>query len=375
MFNTDLDTSIDDLEQGIIACEMVITQLRTRQADAVRALDVHQVNRMDGARSIQEWVRARLDVSDGTARDLVHAARSLQHQPDLELAADEGRFSFDRIVATSKLVASGADDETVARSFGFDLGGVLRLRNRQRRITRQDEAEIFADRHVYTQDSLDGSRGRTLLDLPGFEHLIFNKALEGRADMFNDLPGPRVGKSQRLADAAVSIAQDALDGFSPTDDPAHRSDPLATVLVDASMADPTGGEAGAEIAYGSRVGPLTLERILCSGRVQIVGLENGKPVMYSNAARAIPPAIRKFVAWRDGGCVIDGCDSRYRIQPHHIKHRADHGDDAPDNLATLCWFHHHVVAHGMGLRLDPDSPPARRRFLRAYQPGPDPPDG
>ncbi len=80
-------------------------------------------------------------------------------------------------------------------------------------MTRQDEADVFANRMVYIQDSFDGTRGRTLLDLPGFEHRIFTKALEQRADMFNDMPGPAITKTQRLADAAVSIAQDSLDGY------------------------------------------------------------------------------------------------------------------------------------------------------------------
>ncbi|HEX9645166.1 MAG TPA: hypothetical protein VGC11_14340, partial [Acidimicrobiia bacterium] len=72
----------------------------------------------------------------------------------------------------------------------------------------------------------------------------------------------------------------------------------------------TNGEAGAEIAYGPRVGPLTLERILCEGRVELIGFRDGRAVTVPDAARAIPPQLRRLVAWRDGGCVIDGCTSR-----------------------------------------------------------------
>jgi hypothetical protein len=373
MWDMDLDTSVDELEQDIVACERLITRLRIRQAGNLRILDVHQVDHMDGARSMQEWVRARLDVSDQTARDLVHASRHLPEHSDTAEMAENGEASFDRVVATSRLVAAGADEDTIERSFRYDLNGVARLRHRNRRIARHDEADIFANRRVYIQDSFDGTHGRTIVELPGFEHLIFTKALEQRSDMFNDLPGPAITKSQRLADAAVSIAQDSLDGYE-VESPSPRSDPLATVLVDADTAGQTMGEAGAEIAYGHRVGPLTLERILCVGQVQIIGLENGKPVCYSDASRSIPPAVRKAVAWRDGSCGIDGCNSRYRLQPHHIQHREHHGPDDPENLITLCWFHHHVVVHGMGLSIDPDSPPQRRRFLRACATGTDPPN-
>jgi hypothetical protein len=329
---------------------------------------------LDGARSLQEWVRSRLDVSDTTARDLVHTSRCLPENPGIEKLADEGGYSFDRIVATSRLAGSGADDETIDRSFGYDISGVTRLRHRQRRITSRNETDIFNDRRLFIQDTFDGSGGRTVVELPGFEHRILTKALEQRADMFNDLPGPSIAKWQRMADAAVSIAQDSLDGYEPAG-PSPRSDPVATVLIDAPLAGPTRGEVGAEIAYGPRVGPQTLERILCTGRVQIVGIERGRPVVHSPATRSIPPATRRFVAWRDGGCTIAGCNSRYRLQPHHIKPRADDGSHDPDNLATLCWFHHHVVAHGMGLRIDPESPPQKRRFVRARARAPDSREG
>jgi hypothetical protein len=177
--------------------------------------------------------------------------------------------------------------------------------------------------------------------------------------MFADLPGPRVNVSQRRADALVSIAQDSrepvvLDGGS-----SEGSEPLVTVFVDGGLAAGSQGEAGAEIEFGPRVGPAVLDRILCEGRVQLVGLLDGKPVVTSSATRAIPPMMRRFVKWRDGGCTIAGCHSRYRLQVHHIRPRAGGGGHDSDNLTTLCWFHHHVVIHGLGFRID------RPRFVAA----------
>jgi hypothetical protein len=69
-------------------------------------------------------------------------------------------------------------------------------------------------------------------------------------------------------------------------------------------------------------------------------------------------------------CTVAGCTSRYRLQIHHIIRWADGGRTDPENLTTLCWFHHHVVIHGQGFRIDPDSPPQRRRLLRPPIHGP-----
>ena len=334
MLDVDLEASVDELEQQLLVREALIADLRLQQAEALRTLDARQVHRVDGSRSLQEWVRARLDVSETTARDLVDVARQLPEQPQLEQRVEEESLSFERIAATSRLVASGVDERLIELSFGYDLAGVRRLRNRRRRVTRSNERDVFVDRRVWLQDSFDGMCGRFGGELPGFEYRIFTKALEERADMFGDLPGPVATRPQRMADALVSMSQDSLELPNPDGKQTHRGDPLATVIVDGAIADDTAGEAGAEIEYGPRVGPAVLEQILCIGRVQLVGLLNGKPVVTSDAARAIPPAIRRFVAWRDGGCTIDGCRSRYRLQPHHIRPRGDAGNHDPDNLTT-----------------------------------------
>ena len=85
----------------------------------------------------------------------------------------------------------------------------------------------------------------------------------------------------------------------------------------------------------------------------------------------IPRRLRRFVLHRDGAvCTVAGCTSRYRLQIHHITRWADGGRTNPDNLTTLCWFHHHVVIHGQGFTIDPDSPSQRRRLLRPPIHGP-----
>ena len=205
--------------------------------------------------------------------------------------------------------------------------------------------------------------------LPGVAGRIVEKALHDRGDTFGDLPdGTRASRGQRNADALVVMAQDSLDGDVASNTPGAA--PHVTVFVDAT-GNADGGSSGAEVAFGPRVGPDTLEALLCSGSVQVVGLDGGRPIVSSASSRRVPPTVRRFVVWRDGGCTADGCLSRYRLQPHHVRWQADGGTHAPENLTTLCWFHHHVVIHGRGFRIDPDSAPGRRRFLRPI--GPDPP--
>jgi hypothetical protein len=282
----------------------------------------------------------------------------------------DGRVSFDRAVATAGLIAAGASREQVEASFGFDLNGVARIAARHRRMTGASEEAAYRSRFFAMQPSLDESEWRVWGQLPGYEGRIVEKALSRRADTFPNTGGMRrVGRGERTADALVSVAQDSLDGTATGN---GSTTPLACVFVDAALAETSNGEAGVEIAAGPRVGPATLERILCGGRVQLIGMRDNKPVWHTRASRSIPPAIRRFVLHRDGGCVIDGCSSRYRLEPHHEVPWGQFGSHDPDNLVTLCWYHHHVAIHGEGYRLEPGTPPQRRRLI-APRCGSDPP--
>ena len=365
----DVGPSPDALELSLEASERLISQARAMQIRALRTLDSEQVAARDGARSLQDWVAARLDMDPDGARALVQASKLLQGHRSSDAALMDGDISFDRAVATARLAALGVGESAVAASMRHDIAGVRRLTSRHRGTTSRSERDAFAEQYLAVQPSLDESIWRVWGQLSGLEGQTLDQALTVRSD---ELP-PAVHtetRAQRNAHALVSIAQDSLHG-NHTDRPSAPNTPLATVFVDAETATGTHGETGAEIAAGPPVGPATLERILCEGRIQVIGLRDLKPVVAFPAVRTIPPAVRRFVLHRDGGCVIDGCSSRYRLQPHHITPHSQGGSHDPDNLATLCWYHHHVAIHGTGFRLDPDSPPQRRRLLPPQ--GPDPP--
>jgi hypothetical protein len=375
------DVPLDTLEQELIACEALISRARSRQAELLRILDGAQVDAADGSRSMLDWTAARLDVSHDTARQILEIARRLPDRQPIAARLETGEMTVDRALATARLAAAGATADLVADSAGYDLQEVRRLVARHRRYTRAEEERIFRDRYVVMQPNLDGTVWRLWGQLPGDGGSVVESALVERGDRFRGLPQTvATSQGQRNADALVAIAQDALD--SPAVDASTSQDdadtvgriPVVTVFVDAAIAASTQGEAGAEVAFGPRVGPETLRRILCEGSVQLVGLDRGRPVVATATTRAIPPAIRRFVLWRDGGCTVAGCPSRYRLQPHHIREHNSGGDHDPHNLTTLCWYHHHVAIHGNGFRIDPDSPPQQRRLI-APKRGPDPPAG
>jgi len=58
--------------------------------------------------------------------------------------------------------------------------------------------------------------------------------------------------------------------------------------------------------------------------------------------RTIPPALRRALHHRDGGCRFPGCGGRF-VEGHHLRHWAHGGPTTLSNLALLCRRHHRAV--------------------------------
>ena len=363
----------DEIEQWLNASEKVIGQLRNQQMAVLREAAGRQLPLADGCRSLAEWAAGRMDVSNHTARTLTTTASRLADLPVTESTADNGALTFDRTVAVAQLTTQSTEAETLEDTAGLDIAGIKRQAARKRHLTSEDERTIAAAEHVVLRPNLDESRWDLWGTLSGYSGRLIDKALAARAD---ELPTPpdamRPGVGKRQADALVSVCQDSL---AATADEAPTATPLVTVFVDATEATASNGTTGAFIENGPRVGPDTLERILCEGSVEVIArTADGVPLAVGKSGRAIPPKIRRFVLARDGGCCADGCDSQYRLQVHHRVPWTISRSHDPAILATFCWWHHQVVIHQYGYSIDPQSPTGRIRFLPPPRaPNADPP--
>lgn len=350
--------SIDSLEQALAGLVAESARLLGLTLPILRRLDTAQVAGADGCRTFPEWVASRLDVTHDFARDLVAVARAADDGLEADLLA--GSVTWDRAVAVTGLKAAGADEGTVGRSSGFDLAGVERLTAGFRHLTAVETRRTASDRFLAVQPALGGGLWKMWGQVPAADGHVIEKALLARADTFPPEPVP-VPRTARMADALTAVCADSL--VSSSGDGPDRSALTADVFVDAGVASASRGERGASLVSGPRVGPDTLAEILCAGSVRVVVEESGSAPASSVRSRTIPSATRAAVLRRDQMvCTVDGCRSRYRLQPHHIRPYAAGGDHDSSNLTTVCWYHHHIVIHTLGFSIDPLSPPGRRRF-------------
>ncbi len=347
------DLSVDQREQRLISDERLIARIRARQLRDLAELDVAQIALGDGSRSLSEWVAARLDVAPDSAKTLVRTMRRLQDRPDLGDMLASGDVTFDRVEAVSRIPEDHGLMEWT------DVAGVHREAANRIRVTAEAERRSAADRFMVLQPNLDESWWKFWGGVDGYAGTLIDKVLSEKADNLPEVEGLATDSSWRRATALLETLV--------SDDP--PSVPV-TLFVDTAHAVGTNGEAGVVLDGGPRVGPQTLQAILCDSILEVTARDDqGRYMDYGRKYRTAPPSLKRALLARAGSvCEADGCQSRHRLQIHHKTPWAQGGATDQDDLIVLCWYHHQIVIHERGFQ--PYEHKGRRIRFRQPQRGP-----
>jgi hypothetical protein len=188
---------------------------------------------------------------------------------------------------------------------------------------------------------------------------VLMQALAAARDMLyqqsrgiQDVPAgtsPTPSTEQERADALTLLAETALH---------HGIDPgtvgeryQVVVHVDAAVLADSAAPGQSVLEGGTHVSPETQRRLACDAtHVVMRHEEHGRVVEVGARTRTIPPALRRALEHRDGGCRFPGCGVRFG-QGHHIRHWAHGGPTTLSNLTILCRRHHRAV-HEEGFRVE-----------------------
>jgi hypothetical protein len=347
-------SSLDDEALGahIAALESLIRRAVAAQAAAVRVFEVRDAANGFGCASAKSWLRAYVGASERDARSLVALGRSLDRFPALGAA-----FASGAVTATHLRVAAAATRllpaSTVAAGDAFLAATARRLdAGRFGVVVRRWVATVAAE--AFERDTERRYDARWLSVRETFAGMysvagmldpengaLLAAAIDGLvAGIAHEDPRTR---DQQRADALLDLVHVALDHSGAPASGAAR--PEVVVHCDASVLL---GEPGAPPATLSGGEPLTaaaLERLGCDARWRRLLLDAaGVPVELGRATRVVPPALRKLVALRDGGCRYPGCLRRpAHCEAHHAVFWRDGGTTDASNLVLLCRYHHHLV--------------------------------
>ena len=354
-----------------------------------------------GIASCAHWLSWQCGIGPVAAREKVRVARALTSLPKIAGAFGEGRLSYSKVRALTRVATAETEDTLLNIALNGTAAHVERTVRGFRRAVRyleRNEAEAMHERrYLDCRRESDGSVRLEARLAPEVGEMLL-KALEAAHAQLEERAGdaesagadadaadaaavpadvsaetsrtksalppfwdtrpesvsaetPRLSVSQRRADALEHILGRFLAGkCAGSANGAHEV--VVHIAHDALRDVPE--SSGASFEHGGPMAVETARRLGCDGAlVGVVEGAKGEPLAIGRRTRAVPPAIRRALRVRDGGCRFPGCDRSRYVHAHHIKHWADGGETRLDNLVTLCSQHHRQVHEGgYGVRVN-----------------------
>ena len=376
-----LSWPLPDLNRHLVLERMgdEITQLAAhihaatfRLLELIRKFDEAGGWNLDGVNSCAHWLNWKCGMNTGAAREKVRVARALPELPKISQAFREGRISYSKVRAMTRVATRKNEDYLLMIANHGTASHVERLVSNYRKVKRREALELDNRRHVARElswfqdhDGMWVFKGRFSPE----QGALIAKALEGAMDeMFEERrnepdgvsaeappgvdfcdAGPE-GIAVRRADALERVAESYL--AHPCGDECHHDRSggdryLVHIHTEVDVLKADGEGADSEFEERGRVSAETSRRMACDASLlHWQETPEGDPLSIGRKSRSIPPAIRRALQRRDGGCRFPGCDCRRFVDAHHIVHWAEGGETSMDNLVLLCRRHHRLVHEG-----------------------------
>jgi hypothetical protein len=344
-------------------------RLDAQVARSVREGELTQAPEVDGAKTMQSWLRGHGRLSAGAAHRMVRTGRALEQLPAVSAAFAAGRVTAEQVA----VIAPVARDEhrAAADAAGVDFAAVdavladtaaTRPFKELAQVVHHYLARLDPDgtepdpteqRTLWTTRHSDGTlSGRFELDAVGGEKVL--AALESIVQA-NRPQGDMRSRGQQHADAFVQLADNALAAGNL---PFLRTvKPHVVVTIDLEdLVDPHTGHCAARTGFGAIISAARARWLACdSGVARIVFGPDGQPTDLGREKRFFPPHLRRGLDVRDKECVFAGCHApTWWCDAHHVLHWLDGGETSLENGALLCERHHTKVHHGFRIERQPD---------------------
>lgn len=387
----DLGARIIDLCGRMHGAECQLLEL-IRQLD-----DLHPWN---GAMpSCAHWLVYRCGMDIVTAREKVRVAHALSDLPLLSERFRSGELSYSKVRALTRVADADSEAawvDTALTHTAAQLERIVRQHRQTDTLSRPDAAlAAWRHRHLEYRIQDDGSlsfEGRIPAEVGAMLVQALNRALEwmdqeereadgGGSDSAEargsgasveasvedsaesswqhaaDPASGSVAQAQRpslaarradalglLAERFLAVAPEADEGLQTADRYLLTVHAPVTALPLRARVDPSDPPA---LEQGPVLATETVRRIGCDAAlVRVLESGDGEPLDVGRKTRVIPPALRRALKRRDGGCRFPGCTHTRFVDGHHIVHWADGGETRLDNLVSVCRQHHRLLHEG-----------------------------
>jgi hypothetical protein len=394
---------ITELGNRIVRIAAHAAALERRLLALIAEFDRRRGWERGGHRDCAAWLIMNTGMSRVTARERVRMARALEDLPKISETMARGELSYSKVRALVRVATPENEEELLpmarectANRLEREVSYFRELErwgdpDERRHLRRYLKVGAGADGMVRVRGELPAEVGALLMKvLDAAVDTLFQGNLEWsseegtwgvtadevtpdqrRADAlrlildramasgFGGVEGSKgAGGSNDIGDSAESADGSPSDGATGTDPappcgciPRSPSPERYTVLVHVDYETLVGKSPGrADLEGRMPISPEAARRLACDGSVvRIVRGPESEVLDVGRKTRVVPPAIRRALRARDGGCRFPGCEAHY-VDAHHIRHWAEGGKTALDNLVLLCPTHHRA-AHEGGFRI------------------------
>jgi hypothetical protein len=304
--------------------------------------------------SCAHWLNFKCGLNLGAAREKVRVAHALVGLPRIAASMARGELSYSKVRALSRVACPATEEALLMIALHGTAHHVERLVQGYRRA--QEAAELCREAQQHATRSVTygfAEDGSLILNarLPAVAGVLLIKALDAaleslpEKEISADVVEERaISYPARRADALAAVAESFLAASDAASTSADRYQ--VVVHVDAeTLHEQAAGRC--EIEQGPSLPAETVRRLACDASLlRVLEGEHGEPLDVGRKTRSIPPAIRRALHTRDGGCRFPGCTHQRYVDAHHIEHWADGGETKLSNLVTLCRLHHRLVHEG-----------------------------
>jgi hypothetical protein len=314
-------------------------------------------------KSCAHWLSWRCGIAVGTARDHVRVAHGLKRRPLIAAAFERGELSYSKVRALLRLDDEFREELLLDYAESASASQLERIVRGCRKVVAVEQAteRQFAERELSWSIDDDGAflfRGR----LPAELGALVVRSIEAARDELGPPPpevagGLDIGAAEesrsrraRNADALVALAQTTLAERASSADVyqvvVHVDADTLGVSAETKDGQPARSGDRCALEDGEPLPTAAARRLACDAGIVRVLEKDGRTISMGRKTRTVPPALRRAVRIRDGGCTFPGCTQRYHVDSHHIEHWADGGETNLDNLIQLCRHHHRLLHEG-----------------------------
>jgi hypothetical protein len=361
-----------------------------RLLELVREFDACEGWAGDGIASCAHWLNWKCGMALGAARERVRVAHALKDLPKISQTFRKGKISYSKVRAITRVATRKNENYLLMIAHFGTAHHVERLVRNYRSVKRNEALAKAQDQHLHRELSWfvddDGYwviRGRLPPDAGALVTQVLQQAMDEQFDELQDVPAgisdAEVNETRsrpepiawRRADALVRLAQGYRGNKASGRTSGSSEKFLVHIRTDLETLKANGTGAESELEPGGKICAETTRRICCDSATVLwldadghscdnkahalpqsehsIGAQHPhqfQPLSVGRKTRTVPPAIRRALQRRDGGCRFPGCTATRFVDAHHIHHWADGGETSMNNLVLLCSRHHRLVHEG-----------------------------